>query len=59
MKREDILKKYGISIGSVSAVAEEFEEEIPDIHKIRAMMIKLNPTGYSPKYFITSSGYIT
>lgn len=51
MKREDIAKKYGISTGSVSAIAEEFEEEIPDIHKIRAMMIKLNSTGNSPKTF--------
>ena len=51
MKREDIAKKYGISTGSVSAIAEEFEEEIPDIHKLRAMMIKLNATGNSPKIF--------
>jgi hypothetical protein len=35
----------------VSAIAEEFEEEIPDLSKIRAMMIKLNATGYSPKTF--------
>lgn len=34
----------------MSAIAEEFEEEIPDIHKIRAMM-KLNETGNSPKTF--------
>ena len=51
MKREDIAKKYGISTGSVSAIAEEFEEEIPDIHKIRAMMVMLNATGNSPKIF--------
>jgi hypothetical protein len=51
IKREVIAKKYGISTGSVSAIAEEFEEEIPDIHKIRAMMIKLNETGNSPKTF--------
>ena len=51
MKREDIAKRHGISTGSVSAIAEEFEEEIPDIHKIRAMMIKLNETGNSPKIF--------
>lgn len=51
MKREDIAKKYGISTGSVSAIAEEFEEIIPDIHKIRAMMIKLNATGNNPKVF--------
>jgi hypothetical protein len=54
MKREDIAKKYGISTGSVSAIAEEFEEEIPDIHKIRAMMIELNATGNSPKTFYHS-----
>ena len=51
MKREDIAKKYGISTGSVSAIAEEFEEEIPDIHKIRAMMVMLNATGNNPKIF--------
>ena len=51
MKREDVAKKYGISTGSVSAIAEEFEEEIPDIHKLRAMMLKLNATGNSPKIF--------
>lgn len=51
IKREIIAKKYGISTGSVSAIAEEFEEEIPDLYKIRAMMIKLNATGYSPKTF--------
>lgn len=51
IKREVIAKKYGISTGSVSAIAEEFEEEIPDIHKIRAMMMKLNATGKSPKTF--------
>ena len=51
MRREDIAKKYGISTGSVSAIAEEFEEEIPDIHKIRAMMIELRATGNSPGTF--------
>ncbi len=51
VKREDIAKKYGISTGSVSAIAEEYEEEIPDIHKIRAMMIKLKATGNDPKLF--------
>jgi len=51
IKREVIAKKYGISTGSVSAIAEEFEEEIPDIYKIRAMMMKLNETGNSPKTF--------
>jgi hypothetical protein len=51
IKREIIAKKYGISTGSVSAIAEEFDEEIPDLFKIRAMMIKLNATGYSPKTF--------
>ncbi len=51
MKREDIAKKYGISIGSVAAIADEFEEEIPDIHKIRAMMVMLKATGNSPKSF--------
>jgi transcriptional regulator with XRE-family HTH domain len=53
IKREDIAKKYGISTCSVSAIAEEFEE-IPDIHKLRAMMIKLNETGNSPKTFYPS-----
>ena len=51
IKREVIAKKYGISTGSVSAIAEEFEEEIPDIYKIRAMMIQLNATGNSSKVF--------
>lgn len=51
IKREIIAKKYDISTGSVSAIAEEFDEEIPDLFKIRAMMIKLNATGYSPKTF--------
>ena len=51
MRREDIAKKNGISTGSVSAIAEEFEEGIPDIHKIRAMMLKLNATGNDPKLF--------
>ena len=51
MKREDIAKKYGVSTGSVAAIAEEFEEEIPDIDKLRTMMIKLNDTGNSPKTF--------
>jgi hypothetical protein len=51
MKREDIAKKYGISTGSVAAIADEFEEEIPDIHKIRAMMVMLKATGNSPKLF--------
>lgn len=54
IKREVIAEKYGISTGSVSAIAEEFEEEIPDIHKIRAMMIKLNATGNSAKIFYPS-----
>ncbi len=49
VKREDIAKKNGISTGSVSAIAEEFEEEIPDIHKLRAMMLKLKATGNNPK----------
>ncbi len=51
IKREVIAKKYGISTGSVSAIAEEFEEEIPDLYKIRAMMMKLNETGNSLKTF--------
>jgi hypothetical protein len=51
IKREVIAKKYDISTGSVSAIAEEFEEEVPDIHKLRAIMIKLNATGNSPKTF--------
>jgi len=56
MKREEIAKKYGVSTGSVAAIAEEFEEEIPDIDKLRAMMIKLNYTGNSPKTFYHSIG---
>jgi hypothetical protein len=51
IKREVIAKKYGISAGSVSAIAEEFESVIPDIHKIRAMMVKLNAAGNEPKLF--------
>jgi hypothetical protein len=51
IKREVIADDNGISTGSVSAIAEEFEEQIPDIHKLRAMMIKLNETGNSPKTF--------
>lgn len=51
MKREGIAKKYGISTGSVSAIAEEYEEERPDIHKLRAMMLKLNAAGNNPKLF--------
>ena len=51
MKREDIAKKYGISTGSVSATVEEFEEEISDIHKLRAMMLKLSAAGNDPKLF--------
>ncbi|HYG00732.1 MAG TPA: hypothetical protein VD815_11610 [Candidatus Saccharimonadales bacterium] len=59
VKREDIAKKNGISTGSVSAIADEFEEEIPDIHKLRTMMLKLNSTGIIQSYFIMVSGYIT
>ena len=51
IKREIIADNNGISTGSVSAIVEEFEEEIPDIHKIRAMMLKLNATGNNPKLF--------
>jgi hypothetical protein len=51
MRLEDIAKKYGISTGSVSAIAEEYEEEIPDIHRIRAMMVMLKATGNEPKSF--------
>jgi hypothetical protein len=51
MKREDIAKKYGISTGSVSAIVEECEEEIPDIHKLRAMILKIIATGNSPETF--------
>ena len=35
----------------MSAIAEEFEEETPDIHKLRAMMLKLNASGNDPKLF--------
>ena len=51
MKREDIAKKYGISTGLVLAIAEEFEVEIPDIHKMRAMMLKLNAARNDAKLF--------
>ena len=51
IKREVIANKYGISTGSVSAIAEEFEEAIQDIHKIRAMMVKLSAAGNEPKLF--------
>ncbi len=51
MKREDIAKKYGISTGSVSAIIDEYDEEIPDIHKLRAMMLKLKATGNNSKLF--------
>ena len=51
MRREDIAKKYGISTGSVSAIVDEYEEEIPDIYKLRAMMLKLNASGNNPKLF--------
>ena len=51
IKREVIAEKYGISTGSVWAIAEEFEEVIPDIYKIRAMMVKLSAAGNNPKKF--------
>jgi hypothetical protein len=54
IKREDIAKKYGISTGSVSAIVDEFEEEIPDIDKLREMVLKLNATGNSPKIFYSA-----
>jgi hypothetical protein len=54
LKREDIAKKYGISTGSVSAIVDEFEEEIPDIDKLRDMVLKLNATGNSPKIFYSA-----
>lgn len=49
IKREVIAKKYGISTGSVSAIVDEFELDIPDIQKIRAMMVKLSAAGNDPK----------